>query len=391
MARIASFCLFASVALLVALGIVMLASTGVWSNQNTEVFHQQVKALALAVPCAFALIFVNPDLFRRFWKPIFIVGCVLLALCYVPGVAVKVDGASRWLKFPGLPQFQASEIGKITTIIAVAAWFASRLAEIKSFVTGFILPGVLLSIPTLLIMFEKDVDTAMCLGLIGFVILFCVGVRLRYLLPVLAIGVLGVIFLVQQDTVRKNRIEAWKILVFQKADYHYENDQQKKDIADLNRQQKNALIAFTNGGVSGLGLGESEVKHGALPASHTDFIFPVVGEELGLWATLGVVLLYLTFAVSGITIAMRSNQMFSRLLALGLTMLIVVPAFLNIAVVTVSVPNAGLPLPFISYGGTSLICSICTVAMIYSIHRHTTEYATEDEYAIPDKLTDMKL
>ena len=131
------------------------------------------------------------------------------------------------------------------------------------------------------------------------------------------------------------------------------------------------LYAFANGGVNGTGLGNGVEKHGYLPEAHTDFIFPAIGEELGLWFTLGSVFCFVVIVVLGISIAMNAKEVFGRLMAVGLTSIIVIPAMMNIGVTTAVLPNTGLPLPFISYGGTNLIFTLISVGLLISIHRHT--------------------
>ena len=142
-------------------------------------------------------------------------------------------------------------------------------------------------------------------------------------------------------------------------------------------QQWRSIIAFSNGGYNGLGLGNGAEKHGYLPYAHTDFIFPMVGEELGLWFTLGTIFCYVIIAVYGIGVAIYASDAFGRLLAIGLTGLIVIPSMMNIGVTTGLLPNTGLPLPFVSYGGTNLVFTLVAVGLLISIHRRSN-FETED-------------
>ena len=198
----------------------------------------------------------------------------------------------------------------------------------------------------------------MAVGLTGFLVLLCIGVKLRYIAPVVvAVIAMGYVLIMKDDT-RRLRIEAWQHL-----------EENLKEYQDINRQQWRSLLGFGNGGVEGRGLGNGIEKHGYLPEAHTDFIFPVIGEELGLWFTLGVVICYIAFGIGGFIIAMNTTDMFMRTMAVGLTLLLLIPAFINIAVTVGLFPNAGLPLPFISYGGTNLMFSLWSVALLICINR----------------------
>jgi cell division protein FtsW len=187
--------------------------------------------------------------------------------------------------------------------------------------------------------------------------LFAAGTRLPYLL-VTAAGAGGVLWhFVRNNENRWNRIMAFLDLERHKLDFGL--------------QQWRAKLAFGNGGMDGLGLGNGAEKHGYLPFAHTDFIFPMIGEELGLWFTLGAVLCYVLIAVFGLLIAVHASDTFGRILAVGLTAMLVVPAILNIAVTTAVVPNTGLPLPFVSYGGTNLTFALLCVGLLIAIHRQS--------------------
>jgi len=360
MLRYSSIALCLAVAALVALGLVMLASTSAWVPRH-EPYHfleRQVQMVGLGMLAAIAAVYVSPDLLRRFWPWMLAAICVLLALCFVPGVGVEIYGSKRWVDLRIL-EFQPSEPAKIVTVIALAAWFARWQTEVRTFWRGFFIPGVLAGVPILLIAAETDVGTALSLSVAVGAVLFCVGTRLRFTVPTaLLVGALAVWF-VMNDGNRFTRIEAWLDL---------EAHQLGKG-----QQQWRSLLALGNGGPWGVGLGNGLEKFGNLTFAHIDFIFPVIGEELGLPFTLGVVFCYVLIAIGGVGIAVQANTVFNRCLALGLTCLIVVPAMVNIGVTTAVLPNDGLPLPFVSYGGTSLVFSLGAVGMLVGIHRRTRE------------------
>lgn len=362
MSRYLNLALCSAVAALVALGLVMLASTSAWVKGAEEPYYffaRQSWMAVAGVVGAFFLATLNPDHLRRIWPWLLLGGCLLLSLCYVPGVAADLNGERRWIHFPVVNRFQPSEVAKALTMIGLAGWFARWQTEIPTFWKGFVVPGILLGIPFALILFETDMGTAVGLGAAGFAVLFTAGVRLIFLVPTILLGATGFYFLVRSNENRWTRIEAWLNL---EDPYH----QMHKGL-----QQWRALLAFGNGGVKGQGLGNGFEKFGHMPYAHTDFIFPNIGEELGLYGTLATVLCYVVIAIAGGGIAMHASNVFNRCLAIGLTAVIVVPAMINIAVTTAVLPNTGLPLPFVSYGGTNLVFTLASVGLLCGIHRRS--------------------
>ena len=361
MGRRAAIILCISVAVLVALGLIMLASTSAWVYGVDDDPYLLVKRQGIfaGVGLIAALVAgcIDYRILRRMWMPLLIAGCVLLMLCYVPGVQVEVKGEARWIWAPVIGRFQPSEVAKLVVIIALAAWFAQHQAEARSFLRGFVLPGLLLGIPVALIFFEKDMGTAVALGGAGFLVMFTAGTRVSLLSLVAVVGILGLYKAVESDPYRRMKFEALLNLddpeVQRKAGY----------------QQYRAKLALASGGLLGAGLGNGAEKHGYLPEAHTDFIFPVAGEELGLLCTLGIVFCFVLISTSGISIALHSSDRFGKLLGLGLTAAITLPALMNIGVVTSVLPNTGLPLPFVSYGGTNLVFTLAAVGLLVSLHR----------------------
>ncbi|KAB2638384.1 MAG: cell division protein FtsW [Verrucomicrobia bacterium] len=375
MLRQASLLLCSSVAALLAIGLTTLASTSVWVHGHEEPYffliHQArmaVAGLVLAIVAAW----VSPEWLRKHSLWMLAGVCILLALCFAPVVGVDTYGSKRWVQFPGLPQFQPSEIAKLVTVIALAAWFARWQTEVHSFWRGFVMPGILAGVPLLLIAAETDVGTALTLAMVVAGLLFCMGTRLRYLIPTALLAITGALYYIYNNEVRWSRVVAW--LDLENPIYQ----------ADKGMQQWRSLLALGNGGPWGVGLGNGIEKFGTLTFAHIDFIFPVIGEELGLPATLGVVLCFVLIAVAGIGIAVQATQVFNRCLALGITCLIVVPSIQNIAVTTAVLPNDGLPLPFVSYGGTSLVFSLAAVGLLVGIHRRS-QCAAPQEFPLSRK------
>ena len=359
MTRHCSILLCAAVAALVALGLIMLTSTGAWVKGFGPYHFMGRQAMMVGVGLVAAVFAAKfpIDLLRKLAPWMLLGACVLLVLCYIPGIADPQLGSKRWIKVPVIGQFQPSEAAKMVIILALAAWFARWQTEVHTFWRGFVIPGIIAGVPIILIAGETDVGTALSLSVAVGAIMFCIGTRLIYAIPTAVTLMAGAGYYVMHDVVRRSRIDAWLDL---------ENHQ-----LDKGMQQWRALLALGNGGPWGAGLGNGVEKFGTLTFAHIDFIFPVIGEELGLPFTLGVVICYVLIAVAGCGIAMQATNVFNRCVALGLTCVIVVPAIQNIAVTTAMLPNDGLPLPFVSYGGTSVVFSLAAVGLLVGIHRRS--------------------
>ena len=336
----------------------MLTSTSVWiESESAKYSHLTKQTVFLCIGVILAYILAKLDytlLKKKKWIIYlgFIISTLLLASLYLPGIGKTVNGSTRWIQIPLLGTFQPSELAKLTTVIAIAYWYSHYQAETKSLFKGFIYPSVLLGISVILIFFEKDMGTAASLGAAGLSIIFIAGARMRYIIPSLGVVFFAAYYFVQADQNRWSRIMAFLDL---------ENNALGKGY-----QQMRALCAFGNGGMSGLGVGFGAEKRSYLPFPHTDFIFPAIGEELG-WVTFLVVFCFVIYSVFGFIIAWQAKDAFGRFLAIGLTTVVVIPAMVNIGVTTATLPNTGLPLPFVSYGGTNLTVTLATVGILISI------------------------
>lgn len=361
MTRHCSIILCAAVAALVALGLIMLTSTGAWVKGFGAYHFLNRQALMVLIGLCGAVVAarIPMEWFRKLSPWMMVGACVLLALCFVPGIGEAKYGSSRWINLPLLGQFQPSEAAKIVVVLTIATWFARWQTEVHTFWRGFVIPSIIAGIPIGLIAAETDVGTALSLSVAVGAVFFCVGTRMLYAVPsALAVMTVAGLYIYNNPN-RWGRIEAWLDL---------ENPVHQ---LDRGMQQWRALLALGNGGPWGVGLGNGVEKFGTLTFAHIDFIFPVVGEELGLPFTLGVVFCYVLIAIAGCGIALQATNVFNRCVALGLTFVIVVPAMVNIAVTTALLPNDGLPLPFVSYGGTSLVFSLAAVGLLVGIHRRS--------------------
>ena len=364
-----------AVTALVTLGLVMLTSTSIWieSGEKYSMLKKQTGFIFLAILSAMGVAMIAYRKLRAYWVPMLGVAVVLLIMCYIPGVGQTINGERRWIDLPVLPTFQPSELAKIFVVMALAGWYSHFQTEVQSFFKGFVLPGLVMGIPVLLIFFEKDMGTAASLGGAGVLVMFVAGARIPYLAGASGIALGGMALIVWKNPERMGRVMAI---------FDLESDKYK--FSD-GFQQLHGLYAIANGGVEGVGLGNSVEKLGYLAYAHADFIFPIIGEELGLWYTLGTVFCFVLIAVYGIGIAINAKDVFGRLLAIGLTSIIVVPAMLNIGVCTAVLPNTGLPLPLISYGGTNMLFSLVAVGLLVSIHRQTLFVTREEMLVIKEK------
>lgn len=360
--RISIICIWISFILLLVLGIIMVASTGTCVQgqealpwYDTFLGKQCIFAL-VGLGIALGLSRVDYHFWRRFVYVIWWVCVVLLICCYLPGIGKTINGESRWVNL-GLT-FQPSELAKITLMLALAHWYTTHREVAGTFWKGFFWPGaVLFGFPLILILMEKDMGTAAALAMSGFCVMFVAGARSWLMLLAMLIGGICLYMLMTDSPNRMLRIEAWF--------------DPKAFSQGAGRQQWIAILAFARGGLTGVGLGDGIEKYGNLPYAHTDFIFAEIGEEWGFLGSAGVVFLFTLLAFSGIILAVQTQDTFGRILALGLSCTIFWPAMLNIMVVTSLLPNTGLPLPFISSGGTNLIFTIGAIGLLTSIQRHT--------------------
>lgn len=358
MAKHSIILLILAVLSLIALGITMLASTTFEIAQEgaedyVTLWRQLVWLGVSVVACVVAAL-LDYNVWLRWRWHILITAAVLLALCYVPMIGVKINGSKRWI---GLSSFrvQPSEFAKIALIIALAGWYATHEAMTRTFLRGFLLPGLLLASIVALIGCEFDLGSAMLASAVGLGVMFVAGTKMRYLaiIVVLCGGGLwaGIKYL-------PNRLE--RVMVVFDLEKHKE---------DLGLQQWVSKLAFGSGGIEGRGLGEGRMKLSYLPEAHTDFIFPMVGEELGLRGTAAVVLAFAVLVMAGMVVSSYAPNRFGKLLGAGLTFLIGMEALLNMGVTTALLPNKGLPLPFVSYGGSSLVAAMVAVGILINIHR----------------------
>ncbi|MBN2301987.1 MAG: putative lipid II flippase FtsW [Lentisphaerae bacterium] len=348
------------VLILLALGIVMLASTS--SVRGAAVFDdpyyflkRQLVWLVLSVGVGIAMIRFDYHWWHKAAVPLGIVAVIGLILVFVPGLGRKIGGSNRWIRIAPLPSLQPSEFAKFACVVCLARWISDIGRHMQKLKDGVVLPLGVLGLVLLLLILEPDFGTTLLVGAVGMMILFAGGARIDGLAIFGAIGISAFIVAIMHDPVRMGRI-----LAFIMPDQHPE----------AAHQLAQSKLAFIRGEVIGVGLGESIQKQFYLPEAHNDFILAIIGEELGFVATIGVVLLFIGIVICGIIISMKATDRFGRLLAFGITMMICLQAAINIGVVTGCLPTKGLPLPFISYGGSSMLISVVYISVLVNIALH---------------------
>jgi cell division protein FtsW len=346
---------------LLALGLVMLYSSSmvmVDKHTHSEIgaymLQMQLLWCVLGFIACVTLAALDYRLLKKFALPVFGGSIFLAALVFVPHVGINLNGAHRWIRLPGAT-FQPSEIVKIALIIMLA-WYGDRSQrKMSTFKRGIIFPGIIIVAALGLIFREPDRGTTILLAAVSGTMLMIAGVRWLHVIPPVLVAAAALVFSLTHDSMRSERIIAW---------LHPE-----AHAGGAALQAEQAKIAIGSGGLTGLGLGDGMQKHGFLPEIQSDFIFANIGEELGLVATLLVVLAFLVITICGLFIALRARDQFGCLLAVGVTSLISYQAIINIGVVTSLLPNKGLALPFISAGGSSLLAMLMGVGILFSVAR----------------------
>lgn len=348
---------------LLAFGLVMIASAGVIYSETrfADAYYFFKRQIFFGLLPGAAMLYFLSKVDYHFWKkvsvPIFFAAVIFLVLVFVPGIGSKIYGASRWLQL-GPFSFQPSEMAKLATIIYLAAWLESRgTHRIKDVFEGLLPFAGIMGLIAFLIMKQPDTGTLGVIVLTSFAIFFVSGARLKHLFSMALAGLAALWVLIKIEPYRFNRILAFL--------------NPSGDPQGIGYQINQALLAVGSGGLFGVGLGHSRQKYNYLPEPVGDSIFAVIGEEIGLIGCVILVSLFVALAIRGIKIAKNAPDMFGRLLATGITMWIVLQAFINISANIALVPLTGIPLPFISYGGTSLVFLMSAIGILLNISKQT--------------------
>jgi cell division protein FtsW len=354
--------LLGAVAFLLTLGLVMVFSASsvtayTYYHDNAYYLKHQLAYALIGIVIAYAAYRVDYRKLKTLASGALVLAMILLLLTLIPHVGFSMGGARRWLGFHAL-SFQPSEFAKLALVLFLAAKLAQLGEGVRSLSRGVVLIFFVTFLIALPVFFEPDMGTASLMIFTAFAMLFTAGARIEHLVLSALAMLPAVLLAVGSSAYKRARIFAfinpWK------------------DAQNTGFHIVQSLLALGSGGILGLGLGASRQKYFYLPEAHTDFIFAVLGEELGMLGGLVVIALFVLFAIRAVSLAAKAPDRFGMLLAMGCTFLIVIQAFINIGVVTGSWPVTGVPLPFISFGGTSLIVSLIAVALIANVGRHRT-------------------
>lgn len=372
----ADIVLFITTFILAGIGIAMSYSASAVYALNTfgnsfYFLERQLGWFCLGFIALLVVQQIDYRIYIKYTKVMLIVSLILLILVLIPGIGKGAKGSVRWLGWGGI-HFQPSEFVKIFMVIYLVKVFSSEGGQKINRVFQLLIPMIVIAFAFVLIMLQPDFGTAIDLIVASVFILFVSGFPLRYILSLSIISIPMFYLLIYQVDYRKERILAfldpWKERFG--SGYHIIQ----------------SFIAFKTGGLLGVGLGFGTQKIKRLPEPHTDFIFAVIAEESGLFGTALIVILFCIILWRGAQIALTVSDDFGSLLAIGLSLVIVVQAFINIGVVGGSLPITGIPLPFISYGGSSLISSMVIIGILLNISKYREREDMPFTFALGEKV-----
>lgn len=329
-------------------------------------FKKHLFTMLLGFGIMFAAYRLRPDTIKKIALPLIVFSFLLLILVFVPGIGVSAGGAKRWIRlWPST--FQPSELVKLSMVIFLAKYMSMPHYRTDSFVS-FIKPIAVMAVFQIIFLKQPDFGATISLGILTLAMLFLSGTRLRYLLSLTAFAV-PLIVKLMKEPYRWKRVTSF---------LNPWDDPQGSGF-----QLVQSFIALGSGGLKGVGLGESKQKLFFLPETHTDFIFSLVGEEIGFIGATMVILLFLILFIKGISTTNKAKDSFVYYLSFGLSIMIALQALINFFVVTGMIPTKGLPLPFISYGGSSLLVNMAAVGILLNLSKG------EDERKVIDRTRDM--
>jgi cell division protein FtsW len=347
--------LLLAVAGLLVIGLLMVYSTTFdyglrFKDDATYYFRRQMIALAIGLACFLVIMQFDYHILRRFSIPL--MGATLVGLLIVLFFGEAIFGAQRGF-YEG--SYQPSEVAKLATILYIAHWLSTKGDRIKLATYGLIPFSIITGVICALIVQQPDLSTATLIALVSFTVFFVAGADWRQFIIAGLVG--GAVFalLVTALPHAQARVDSYAAAL--------------RDPEQASWHVQQTLIALGRGGLFGVGLGESTQKFGPLPMAHTDGVFAILGEELGLMGTLIVISLLVLLMWRGFRVARKSRDSFGFLLALGITCWLSYQALINMAVITAVVPFSGIPLPFLSYGGSSMVISLVAVGILLNISR----------------------
>ncbi|MFC1703741.1 putative lipid II flippase FtsW [Candidatus Omnitrophota bacterium] len=346
-------------AVLICIGIVMIYSSSsiyAWKNlhDSTYFLKRHLIYLMVGLLAMVSVMMVDYHWLQRHAKVILLTSVVFLLLVLVPGLGREVGGARRWFRFFGFG-FQPSEFAKLAFIVYLSDFLSRKQNKIRDLFHGFAPAMTIMGVFTLAILLQPDLGTAIVVVVIGFTLFFLAGGKIVHLITTVALCLPVFYALIWSSAYRRMRIISF---------WNPWADPQGSGFQLIQSQ-----IAMGSGGIFGIGLGQSKQKLFYLPAAHTDFIFSIIGEELGLIGTLSIVALFFVFLWQIAKIVRNAPDGFGYFLGSGILIMLAFESVINIGVATGSLPTKGLPLPFISYGGSALVVAMVSVGLLLNISR----------------------
>jgi cell division protein FtsW len=344
---------------LLAVGVTMVLSTSYLYSQErygdgTYFFRKQMIAMGAGAVALIACTMIPSALYRRFAYPLLALSFIILVLVLVPGVGVNRGGARRWIMFPGFA-FQPSELAKLALVFYLAHSMAKKEQMIRSFSVGVLPHLMVFGLFAGMLLLEPDFGTALMLSMLLYFMLFIGGARVHHLVGTGLMALPVLIYVLTKADYRIRRLmsflDPWS------------------DAAGSGFHVIQSLIAFGSGQIWGRGLGESRQKLFYLPEAHTDFVFSVIGEELGLLGALAVLALFGVIITRGLQLSAKIEEPFDQYLAFGLTVLLGLQALIHMGVVMGLMPTKGLVLPFISYGGSAMVINLMEAGILLGLSR----------------------
>ena len=327
-----------------------------FDDANYFVFRQAVWA---AIGVAGLLVLMRIDYrWLRAISPLLVLAAIVgLVAVLVPGIGLERNGAQRWISLGPLTG-QPSEFAKLALIIYVAAWLSGKETFVRSFALGFVPFVLMVGVVAGLVLLEPDTGTAVVLVLTTVTLFFIAGASLTHMAALLGIGSISAMFLILTASYRVDRITAF---------FGAESDP-----TGIGFHTLQLLIGLGSGGITGLGFGASRQKLFYIPGSHTDGVFAVLGEELGIIGAVAVLLLFAALIYRGFRVVLHARDEFGALLATGIVCWIAYQALINVGGITRTIPMTGIPMPFLSYGGSALAALLAGIGILLSVSRHAT-------------------
>ncbi|MCH7578854.1 MAG: putative lipid II flippase FtsW [Chloroflexi bacterium] len=348
---------------LVAVGLLIVYSASfalgllAFNDANYFVIRQAIWAV-IGLALLLGLMRVDYRWLRSISPLLMLIAIVSLVAVLVPGLGVERGGAQRWIAIGPLPAAQPSEFAKLALIIYVAAWLSAKDTVVRSFALGFAPFVFTVGIVAGLILLEPDTGTAAVLILTTVTLFFIAGASLSHLAALMGIGSVAASFLILTSGYRLDRVLAFL--------------NPEDDPGGIGFHTLQLLIGLGSGGIEGLGLGASRQKFFYIPGSHTDGVFAVVGEEMGFIGAMGIIILFAVLVYRGFRIVLRAQDDFGYLLAAGVVSWIAFQALINVGGITRAIPMTGIPMPFLSYGGSALASLLAGIGILLSVSRRAT-------------------